>query len=690
MTSLRVFAILLLLSVFFAIACSDDTTGTDPNNGSAPSTGSLEITITGLPDGTDANVRLEGTGAPVTIVASTYLDTVEVGTYTLIAQTVSVDGVDLLPTPASQSVEVRSGQTTTVTVRYDRPGDEGSLRVEIRGLPEDVPADVTVAGPNAFFAQIEETTTFEDLAIGTYTVVAEEVLREPAIYVPDDRERQVSVGSVGQASTRVDYAAVPGAMEIVVVGLPPTLTPRITVTGPEGYDSGVLNGATTLNDLTPGDYQVSAEDIQAGQVRLRAGTQQVVVASRETVVVTVTFGPPWEWLDQFGNSAFTYAFSVDIDDEDNVFVAGYTLGRLGSDASAGGVDVFVARYNPQGQRQWLRQFGTSGNDYAHHIAVDPTGHLYVVGLTDGAFEGFENAGEFDAFIARLDGNGQLSWVRQFGSARHDGANGVAVDALTNSAYVVGYIDGLAGQLGADGTDAFIARYSTSGEQLWLTRIDSGSRDEARSVAVDSKGDAFVAGITAGALTADANEDFDAFVARFDRDGERLWVSQFGTSGYDSAHGISIDFEDHVYVGGMTSGQFSGQQHQGGFDAFLARLDVSGGLAWVTQFGTDADDLVRGLGHDRLGNPYVIGYTAGVFPDNTRQGVQDGFVARFDGEGDATWIRQFGTIHSDEPLDIAINSQDHLIICGQTTGDFPGHRLSGLHDAFIFVFDPTID
>ncbi|MFU8802581.1 MAG: hypothetical protein ACNA8W_02120, partial [Bradymonadaceae bacterium] len=304
------------LGLFFfvfalVVACSDNTSQVDENNQGAETAGALDVVITGLPDGIEAQVVLEGPDdGSWELKESATIDDLSPGVYSLLAEPVSVEGIVYGPNHATQEITVRAGETAAGTVRYSVADEKGGLHVEIRGLPDDVSAAVTVAGPEAFFEQIESTRTFEDIAIGNYTVAAEEVESGPAIFAPDPVTRSVTVGSIAQASTRVDYSAVPGTMEIIVTGLPTTLTPQIHVTGPEGYQSGELNAATVLEDLAPGDYQVTAEDIFVGSFRLRAGTQSVVVESRETVTVTVHFGPPWEWIDQFGTSGFDYAYSV--------------------------------------------------------------------------------------------------------------------------------------------------------------------------------------------------------------------------------------------------------------------------------------------------------------------------------------------------------------------------------------------
>ena len=88
--------------------------------------------------------------------------------------------------------------------------------------------------------------------------------------------------------------------------------------------------------------------------------------------------------------------------------------------------------------EWIRQFGTAGDDNTWGLAVDPTG-VYVVGDTNGALPGQTSAGALDAFVRKFDANGNELWPRQFGTAGGDTAHGLA--AYATGVYVTGFTVG---------------------------------------------------------------------------------------------------------------------------------------------------------------------------------------------------------------------------------------------------------
>ena len=147
-----------------------------------------------------------------------------------------------------------------------------------------------------------------------------------------------------------------------------------------------------------------------------------------------------EWLDQFGASSGRAA-----SDTGSAVTAAdgfvYEVSTLGSQAagqtSAGSFDAFVRKLDDSGKEIWTRQFGTPSGDEAIAVAVDATG-VYVSGITQGSFPGFTNAGGRDAFVAKFNLNGDLQWVDQFGAAGIDFVKGVTT--LDGFIYATGYVD----------------------------------------------------------------------------------------------------------------------------------------------------------------------------------------------------------------------------------------------------------
>src|SRR5262249_48172498 len=212
------------------------------------------------------------------------------------------------------------------------------------------------------------------------------------------------------------------------------------------------------------------------------------------------------WTRQFGTSSTDIAWGVSADSS-AIYVAGETCETLPGQVSSGGCGAFVRKYDASGAEQWTRPVGSSDFDFAYAVKTDGTG-IYVAGLTGGALPGQTSSGNQDAFVRKYDSSGNAVWTRQFGS----------FEPASDAAF-----------------------------------------------AVDSDGNAYVAGVIPGALPGKTSAGFsDAFVRKYDPNGNELWTSQFGTNSFDEVHGILVD-SSGIYVAGYTCGTFAGETAQGGCD-----------------------------------------------------------------------------------------------------------------------------
>ena len=333
---------------------------------------------------------------------------------------------------------------------------------------------------------------------------------------------------------------------------------------------------------------------------------------------------------------------------------------------------------------WIRQFGTDGGDEGWGIALDATG-VYVAGWTFSTFPGQTNAGAEDAFVRKYDASGTVLWTRQFGTFNQDYALSVAVNQSGAGVYVGGHTWAtLPGQTSAGGLDAFVRMYDRDGNELWTRQFGTSGAEAAGAVAADASG-VYVAGSTDGTFPGQTYYgDFDAFIRKYDADGNELWTRQYGTVGDDRAHGITAD-PFGVVVAGMTSGTLPGQTSAGDVDAYVQKYDADGSLIWTRQFGTPGQEDSSGIGHDQTGL-YVAGQTTGVFPGQTSSGNSDAFVRKYDVNGNELWTRQFGTSSFDYlRRGLAVNASG-IYPAGFTYGVFLGEVGSGDLDAFVRKYD----
>jgi hypothetical protein len=291
-----------------------------------------------------------------------------------------------------------------------------------------------------------------------------------------------------------------------------------------------------------------------------------------------------QWTRQLGTKDYEAATGIAADGAGDVYVTGWTKGNLDGNTNAGGFDSLVVKYDASGQKQWMRQFGTIYDDQSAGIAVDNEDNVYIAGSTTGKL-GDASAGAVDIFIVKYDGTGDKKWTQQLGTEVDDYAKGIAVDGLGH-VYVTGSTNGnLDSGYGANkGKDIFVVQYDSTGEKHWIHTVGTPNTsspnvdDVGYGVATDRTGNVYVTGFTGGMLPASATESWgeappDMFVIKYDGEGVGQWTRQYGTISEDEGFGIASDGDGNLYVTGYTGYQASGKQPRP--DVFVARYNNDG-------------------------------------------------------------------------------------------------------------------
>jgi len=384
-------------------------------------------------------------------------------------------------------------------------------------------------------------------------------------------------------------------------------------------------------------------------------TQFAVVA----LVCTSAFGMDLPKQDR--DTAFAVAVA-----SGQVYIGGTVIGSLPGFSSAGQSDAFVESYDQSGNLLWSQQFGSSKDEQVLGMAADATG-AYAAGYTMGSLPGQKSAGSTDAFLAKYSPTGALLWLHQFGASGIDRLEAATSDGT--SVYVCGYTDSsLYGQPFAGNQDVFVQKWDQSGDLLWTREIGTPGLDRSYGIAVNANG-VFVTGRTKGTFAGQTSSGgIDAFVTMFDLDGNQIWLTQFGTPSDERGWGISLD-STGVYVTGRTEGSFPGYTNQGGDDAYMAKFNFSGSMLWVNEFGTSQFDRGTAAATDATG-AYSAGYTEGSLPGNTNEGSFDCYIRKFDTSGDVLWTIEFGTTGYDQIWG-AVTDSTGLYLAGATGGTLPG-------------------
>lgn len=376
--------------------------------------------------------------------------------------------------------------------------------------------------------------------------------------------------------------------------------------------------------------------------------------------------------------------------------------------------------------------GGTGNDQANAVAADSAGDAYVAGftlstdfpVTTGVVQGAA-AGSFDAFVAEVDPTGaKLIFSTYLGGGSDDEANGIAVDKSGNI-FVAGVTQssnfpvsvGARQATLAGGKDGFVAKLAAGGASLaYSTYLGGTSDDEINAIALDTNGNAWVAGdtlssnfpVSATSPQATFGGKQDAFVAEISPKGTGLtdlvFSTYLGGSANDKATGIALDGSGNVYVAGLTSSSnfpvtaAALQTTLGGsFDAFVAKLSSTGVVQYATYLGGAGDDEANALAVDAAGDAFVTGFTTSTnFPATPGayrtqlSAASDVFVTELNRSGSAAVYSTYvGGSASDAGTGVALDGAGNAYVTGFTSSnDFPvtatasQAQIGGNNDGFL--------
>jgi len=413
----------------------------------------------------------------------------------------------------------------------------------------------------------------------------------------------------------------------------------------------------------------------------------------------LTIDPTLVWNAFLGGTGYDEGWSIAVDGSGNVYVTGDSNVSWGSPVRAydSDIDSFAAKLDSAGALTWNTFLGGTGTDIGHAIAVDGNGDIYVAGSSNATWGSPETAYDsfYDGFAAKLDSSGALTWNTFLGGAGIDYGAGLAVDVGGN-VYVAGYSNvtwGTPVQAHSTGQDAFAAELDPSGALTWSTFLGGSSDDFGYGIGVDSSGNVYVAGYsyaTWGSPVRAYTAGSDAFAAKLDGDGALTWNTFLGGAGLEYGYGIAVDGSGNVYAEGNSDATWGSpvRAYTSVSDAFAAKLDSSGNLAWNTFLGgSGADAGAGGIAVDAGGNVYLAGHSQATWgtPVRPYTDYADAFAANLNSSGALAWNTFLGSSFGyDYCWGLAVDGNGSVYVTGSSpaTWGTPVRAYNSGGDAFV--------
>ena len=424
------------------------------------------------------------------------------------------------------------------------------------------------------------------------------------------------------------------------------------------------------------------------------------------------FSQIYNWSGSFGSYSAESGNAIDIDASGNTFVVGKYRNTVDFDPGSGAFlmtsegesDIFILKLDANGQFLWVKGIGGSSFDYANDIKVDANGDLFITGVFKNTVDfdpgssthNLTSNGQYDAFVLKMDNNGNHIWSVSYGGGGYDYGNEIDVDSFGNI-WVIGSfrntVDFNPGSATSDktsvgGEDIYVLKLNFLGNFLSVQTMGGTDNDNPLSLAIDAFGFLFVTGTFEG--TADFNPgntttnlsssgSTDIFLVKLNFSGGLLFAKSFGGTGDDGATDVKIDANGNLLMTGYFSETVDFDPSNNGTtnlsslgfeDAFTLKLNNLGDLVWAKSFGNN--NFIRGnvVNYDSDGNIYTGGYFRGicdvdpgnnVIPINSN-GFMDIVLQKLDPFGNFLSVMTLGASGDDQIIDMKIINNE-FFLCG---------------------------
>ena len=431
----------------------------------------------------------------------------------------------------------------------------------------------------------------------------------------------------------------------------------------------------------------------------------------------------YNWAIRFGGNTTDSGNSIAVDSVNNIIITGSFRGvadfdpsaGIASIAAAGSADIFLAKYDANGNYLWAKAMGGVSSEGGGSLVIDNTGSIYLTGGFSGLADFDPSAGTAnlftgsiynnDIFIAKYDANGNYVWAYKIGGADLDFSRRIVADNLGHIYLTGGFNSTIDFDPSANtsnftataGIDLFLAKYDTSGAYIWAMSAGSIYTDYGNSIVINPvSGNICMTGYFSDTVDFDSsintinlvagyhtNANTNAFNVVYNPNGQLQYGKVLGdidkNGGTEAGYSITTDASNNIYVTGVfsetvdfdPSTSTANLVSNGNIDVFLAKYDSNGNYLWAKKIGGRNAETNPDIVIDYAGNICI----SGIFKDTVdfdpsasvynlvSSGLNDVFFAKYDSNGNFLWAKRIGGIYDDHCYSIAVDSSNNIYIGG---------------------------
>jgi hypothetical protein len=403
--------------------------------------------------------------------------------------------------------------------------------------------------------------------------------------------------------------------------------------------------------------------------------QSVVIAVTNVVelsAVNVTVAPAQVAEGDAGKLVYTFTRSSDLD------------GELTVDIDVAGT-ADTEDYSLSLQSQWTRLMGASRYQQVPTSAAVGADGVYVSGraessLLDGTNELSASSG---GYVRKFDAEGSLVWTRL--TNVNDNYPYSATTGVDGGVYVAG----MAYNPAQSNYDGFVNKFDADGTLAWTRFVGTLEYDSIQSVSTVAGGTVYVAGLTYSSQTG----TYSTFLSKLESDGDVAWTRPLA-SGYSQAVSVSSAADGAVFVTGYSQNAFVDEDENplSNAGSYVSKYGADGNLEWTRLPDASGSSQTNSVSAGADGAVYVAGYSYGsILNGDISQGGQDGFVSKFDADGQLIWTRLVSGSGNDSVKSVFTGADGAIYLAGETNSNLNGQVIQGAPNTtngFVAKLDAT--
>ena len=402
-----------------------------------------------------------------------------------------------------------------------------------------------------------------------------------------------------------------------------------------------------------------------------------------------------EWQKHFGGSNSEILQNSRSLSDGGYIMGGHTLSDDGDvSQNYGGVDYWIIKTDANGNPIWSNNFGGASTDIGTSVVETADQGLLFAGSTLSADVDVSNPlGSFDVWIMKLDANGNAQWDRSYGGTGNDRPEWIE-NTPDGGIVICGTTSSFDGDINENKgiTDALVIKLDAAGNVQWTRTVGGSSEDFANHIQTTTDGGYIVSGGTFsldGDITIN-NGDLDAMVFKLDANGNVQWLRTLGGSGLEWANwNIQTADGGYLMTGPTDSEDGDFAKNNGGRDLWLTKLDAAGNTQWSQVFGGSKDDIGNAILETPANGFLIAGHAELPTGDvSNNYGNLDIWLLNCDQNGSLIADYNYGGSNSEMTEDMRFTNDGGIILSGfSESNDFDLTANNGQADFWAIKFEP---